>query len=536
MLMPIKRNIYAVGCPSGLFPMMKETAETVCGIQDAKWHACDAPSEEMRGFCIILFGSAHVAAVAKWAQDTEIILIADSPDMSYLRQGFVDVLAPPPDKERFAAAFSNMICRCTLRQQLCLRENQIETYFEISDDLLWSKDLSDLHIDVNHALADLIGKPREQIAGKHENEAYGLAPGEEGCKQSDLYVRSAGTKNSFEESLPGADGHQHHLHVTKAPWLDGQGRIVGTIGLGRDITAFKNQQTMFDRFLNDLELGVVIVDNEESVLQANRVFLDVLGLDGAEAVGQNIDELVRIKYERSKAWGPEDYIVFAEDGSKTVWTHSEFELSDYWDNQYGYIHIFQDVTQERALEDTIMNMAVHDQLTGLPNRAGMYKYFDALDKSRVATFLFIDIDNFKLVNDEFGHDLGDRMLKDVAGLFGNILRDCFTARMGGDEFLSILDGSMELSEVKDKTAELLLGIKRLTDYPERVLEIVSFSIGILFRCPLEEDLNSIIRKSDEGMYQAKWTGKNKFCIYSPDEYQKLQNKLMNKRQKRRQTR
>lgn len=532
MLMPIKRNIYAVGCPGGLFPIMKDIAETVCGIQDAKWHACDAPSEEMRGFCIILCDSAYIPAVTGWTSDTEILLIMDSPDMSVLRQGFVDALSLPLDKDRFAAAFSNMLCRCYLRQRLSLRENQLKTYFEISGDMLWSKDLSDLHIDVNHALADLVGKPRELIEGKHENEAYGLGPGEEGCKKSDVYVRTAGTKNSFEESLPGADGHQHHLHVTKAPWLDGQGRIVGTIGLGKDITDFKNQQTMFDRFLNDLELGVVIVDNEENVLQANRVFLDVLGIKADEAIGQNIDDMIRIKYERSKAWGPEDYIVTSEDGNRTVWTHSEFELNDYWDNQYGYIHIFHDVTQERALEDKIMNMAVHDQLTGLPNRAGMYKYFDALDKSRVATFLFIDIDNFKLVNDEFGHDLGDRMLKDVAGLFGNILLGCFTARMGGDEFISILDGSMELSEVKEKTAELLLGIKRLPDYPERVVEVISFSIGILFRCPLEEDLNSIIRRSDEGMYQAKWTGKNKFCIYSPEEYQKLQNKRQKRRQRR----
>ncbi|MEL7604072.1 MAG: hypothetical protein AAGU77_13030, partial [Bacillota bacterium] len=215
MLVPIDCRIYAVGCPGELISAMRKAAEEACAIQDAEWIVADLPEEEMRGYCIILFGPVHVSAVAQWTSDTEVLWIADQPDMAVLRQGFVDALALPLDKERFAAAFSNMVYRCSLKRRLDIREHQMETYYEISDDMLWTKDMADLHMDVNHILIDLAGKPREQIEGRHENEVYGLDPDAAGCKQSDLFVRTTGKMEHFEESMPGADGKQHHLRVAK---------------------------------------------------------------------------------------------------------------------------------------------------------------------------------------------------------------------------------------------------------------------------------------------------------------------------------
>jgi len=168
-----------------------------------------------------------------------------------------------------------------------------------------------------------------------------------------------------------------------------------------------------------------------------------------------------------------------------------------------------------------MGMAVKDQLTGLPNRVGMYEYFDTMDKRGKASFLFIDIDNFKLVNDEYGHIVGDRLLKDVAGLFRNVLPDSFTARLGGDEFISIVSGAVKRPELGKRAKALLSGIKQFPDYPEDVLEKTSLSIGILYRYPIKDSFNNILRKSDESMYQAKRTGKNKYCFYNPAEFPEL---------------
>lgn len=518
MLMPIQCRIYAIGCPEELISSMREMAEKMLDIH-GEWILSDFPTDEMRGYCIILFGTAYVSSVAHWASDTAILWIAEQPDMAVLKQGFVDALTFPLDKARFAASFSHMVCRCDLTRRLDLRENELKTYYEISDDMLWTKDAADLHMDVNHVLISLVGKPREQIEGKHEDEVYGLEPGAAGCKQSDLLVRTTGRIDYFEESMPGADGKQHHLRVTKAPWLDGQGRIIGTIGLAKDVSELMNQQTKFELFLDDLELGVVIVDNENTVMQANSVYLDIAGLAGKKIVGH---KLKKLKFEKSREFGTEDYIIPGTDGKEAIWTYNKFDLKDYWGKKYGYTYIFRNITLERKQERRIRMMAVKDQLTGLANRMGMYEYFDTMDKRGNATFLFSDIDNFKMVNDRFGHTVGDRLLRSVAELFGDVLVNSFTARIGGDEFISVVDGGIGRPELENKAKILLKSIKQLPGYPEEVLEIISLSIGILYQYPLKDSLNNIICMSDEGMYQAKRTGKNRFCFYVADEFYELQ--------------
>lgn len=519
MIMPTKRRIYAIGCPGELIVSMQEMAKEICDIRDAEWNVSDIPTNEMRGYCIILFGSAYLPAISQWTSDTAVLWIAELPDLSVLRQGFVDTLALPLDRERFAASFSNMVCRCDLKRRLDIRENELKTFFEISDDMLWTKNTADQHMDVNHVLINLAGKPREQIEGKHENEVYGLKPDAAGCRQSDFVVRTTGRMDHFEESMPDAEGKLHHLRVTKIPWLDGQGRIVGTIGLAKDISDLMNQQTKFERFLDNLELGVAIVNNDGIVLQANKVYLQIAGSTVEKIVGHKIKEL---RFKKSGEFGAEDYIIPGADGKETIWTCIKFDLKDYWGAQYGRTYAFRDVTQERKQEKKIRMMAVKDPLTGLPNRMGMYEYFDAMDKRGNATFLFIDIDNFKMVNDSFGHNTGDHLLRCVAGLFRKVLPDAFTARIGGDEFVSVVNGSVGRPELEKMTKLLLKSIKRLPNYPAELLNAISFSVGILYQYPLKDSLNSIVCKSDEGMYQAKWTGKNKFCFYDPDEFHKLQ--------------
>lgn len=519
MLMQMKRKIFAVCCPENLISIMRETAENMCGIRDAEWSVSDMLTEEMRGCCIILFGSAYRAAVFQWTSDTDVIWITEQLDMAVLREGFVDALGLPLDRDRFAASFTNMVCRNDRKRRLDIRENELKTFFEISDDMLWTKDTGDLHMDVNHVLINLLGKTREQIEGKHENEIYNLSPGVTGCSQSDVFVRTTGKTSIFEESMPGADGQPHHLRVTKAPWLDGQEHLIGTVGLAKDVTELMNQRAKFERFLDDLNLGVIIADHDGMVLQTNKTYLDISGQSESETVGHKIKKL---KFEKTREFGAEDYIIPGQDGREAIWTCNRYDLKNYWGEQYGNTYVFRNVTRERRQERKIMGLAVKDQLTGLPNRVGMYEYFDTMDKRGKASFLFIDIDNFKLVNDEYGHIVGDRLLKDVAGLFRNVLADSFTARLGGDEFISIVSGDIKRPELGKRAKALLRGIKRFPDYPEEVLKKISLSIGILYQYPIRDSFNNILRKSDQSMYQAKRMGKNRYCFYNPAEFSEMQ--------------
>jgi len=519
MLMPINCIINAIGCPANIIEFMKSVADKAYDKEELNWNESDSINKDMRGNCIILYGADHLQEVAGWLDDTAVIVLNYDMDVTMIRQGYIDVLPLPLDEGRFAAAFSNMITRGLLKKRFDMRENMLKTYFEISDDMLWTKDMNDLHMDINHILLKLVGKPREQIEGKHEIEIYGLDPNDEGCGASDNYVRTTGKTELFEESMPGADGESHHLRVTKSAWLDGQGRIIGTVGLAKDVTELLNEQTKFETFLDSVHLGVVIVDNDNQIIQSNSGFLKLIGKLNLDPVGQYFDEIIEKVFVKDSSFEQHDYILNnSTTGERTIWNLTSFKLQDYWGNHTGYTYIMQNVTREREQTRRIKNMAVRDSLTGVANRAGIYEFLDTLNKNDKATFMFIDMDNFKLVNDTYGHNTGDKLLKDVSAMFCRDIPDSFVARIGGDEFFIIVTGEHSESDIITIADSLLENISAFQDCSTGLNFSISLSMGILYQFRLNNDIDEIIGKCDKAMYEAKKTGKARYCIKHDDRY------------------
>ena len=184
----------------------------------------------------------------------------------------------------------------------------------------------------------------------------------------------------------------------------------------------------------------------------------------------------------------------------------------------GLVLTGRDVTERKDFERQLQQLAFHDSLTGLPNRALLTDRLErALERadrlfSRVAV-LFIDIDNFKLINDGLGHGAGDRLL--VA--FADRLRGCIragdsTARLGGDEFIFLLEdisASTEATEVAERVAEVLRAPLSVGDREV----IVSASIGIALHTPHRERTESILRKADLALYRAKAAGKARWALF-----------------------
>lgn len=288
MLIPIKCIVNIINCPPDICEFARK-AEHYCNIEGIEWNESKEITSDMRGSCMIICGDAIFKEVEQWLSDTAVLLISDDSDMAKIKSGVVDIIPETADMDRFTIAFSNMVHRGSLKKHLDIRENLFDTYYEISDNMLWTKDMRDYHMDINHILIDLVGKPREQIEGKHEREIYGLDPNDEGCGESDNYVRTTGLTNYFEESMPGADGQSHHLQVTKTPWKDGQGRIIGTVGLAKDVTDLLNQQTKFETFLDSMDLGVAIADKNGIIIETNdafRALIDKMVQDPVERVSK----------------------------------------------------------------------------------------------------------------------------------------------------------------------------------------------------------------------------------------------------------
>jgi diguanylate cyclase (GGDEF)-like protein len=179
-----------------------------------------------------------------------------------------------------------------------------------------------------------------------------------------------------------------------------------------------------------------------------------------------------------------------------------------------------DITERKKNESIIYKMAHTDQLTQLSNRAHFNQRFDetielAKRENKKLALLMIDLDNFKPVNDTYGHQIGDRLLQKVAGIFKKVSRDTdIAARIGGDEFAIIL-------VYPDNKKMIKLIAKRIVDEINKPIIIsehninIGVSVGIAIFPDDEEDKEKIIYKADLALYEAKKNGRNTFKFYEP---------------------
>ncbi|WP_338560659.1 putative bifunctional diguanylate cyclase/phosphodiesterase [Acinetobacter sp. KS-LM10] len=191
----------------------------------------------------------------------------------------------------------------------------------------------------------------------------------------------------------------------------------------------------------------------------------------------------------------------------------------------NYISIRTDITELKSSEDRLRYMALHDELTGLPNRRFMQEQMvhvieSGKEQGTHTALMMLDLDNFKNINDTLGHDNGDELLKMVA----TRLLECVTSkdtivRLGGDEFLIILPNLSENEEQAHLTVmEIADRVRnRLNDYFILNAQKIhtSPSIGIFNFKNMELPKNELLKYADMALYQAKENGKNCICVFNP---------------------
>jgi diguanylate cyclase (GGDEF)-like protein/PAS domain S-box-containing protein len=186
----------------------------------------------------------------------------------------------------------------------------------------------------------------------------------------------------------------------------------------------------------------------------------------------------------------------------------------------GIVLTLRDVTERKSLEDELKHQAFHDALSGLANRA---LFTDRLDHALARAsrslsslaVLFIDLDDFKLVNDTLGHAAGDQLLVAVANRLQGSLRSGDTAaRFGGDEFAILLEETPDREDARQAAERILLDLKAPFQVQDRVVTVYA-SIGIAYSKLGEEGPAEILQAADVAMYAAKARGKNCYETYKP---------------------
>ncbi len=184
----------------------------------------------------------------------------------------------------------------------------------------------------------------------------------------------------------------------------------------------------------------------------------------------------------------------------------------------GAVMTFMDITELKIAENKIRYMAYHDILTGLSNKTTLEKHFkEFVNKHEVGKFMsviFIDIDRFKNINDTFGHETGDEILKKLAKILSNVVKNHGeVCRIGGDEFIILARNKGDLNEIKtlvEKIQREILNKFIIDDINIKV----TLSIGASLYPKDAINFNCLIKKADIAMYRAKECGKNNFKFYS----------------------
>ncbi|MBQ8040180.1 MAG: EAL domain-containing protein, partial [Lachnospiraceae bacterium] len=153
-----------------------------------------------------------------------------------------------------------------------------------------------------------------------------------------------------------------------------------------------------------------------------------------------------------------------------------------------------------------------DYLTGLLNRRGLNDVWNALPSTFELHCVYLDIDNFKLVNDVYGHSKGDELLIFVADMLEDVFKDQLVVRMGGDEFCILCNGDIDKSDIEEKFPKLQTRLAE-EDFEGSIDNVLSFSMGVLYNQPVAAGLNTILLKCDDAMYYMKKHGKNGVVNY-----------------------
>ena len=286
--------------------------------------------------------------------------------------------------------------------------------------------------------------------------------------------------------------------------------------------------------------GIFLVDQNRDIIMVNQRYCDIVGFTKEELIGQNA-LCCHISQESCEAFG--EYFAKARDGEEVtleyfikkkgsdgIWTEffgSKIELDE---GQYGVIWSILDISERKLAEETIKNMAFYDPLTGLTNRRLLEDRLSMIiaNKQRNSNYgavLFLDLDNFKSLNDKFGHQAGDAFLIEVASRLLSCVRDVDTvSRFGGDEFIIVIDGLAEDKKTAEK--EILIPARKIlsklnepylitipgNDRPaDTIRHLSSASIGIsLFNKGDEKDI--VIDQADRAMYLVKESGKNNIIV------------------------
>jgi diguanylate cyclase (GGDEF)-like protein/PAS domain S-box-containing protein len=380
-----------------------------------------------------------------------------------------------------------------------------------------------------------LGYRRDQVIGTTFLAQFDGDVRERVTEQLDA-VKATRERKSFEAALKVEPGVERIFlwSVTFVP-QDRGGQLAC---VGQDVTALKQTEQAFTRqehlyrmLANNSSDLVGVHDLEGAFTYASPSCTTLLGYNQGELVGRDPYQL-----SNSDDWkGIQGAFAAARTGRHTrtalrlrntssQYTWFEMSVRPLYDNLGAIVQIqtsSRDISDQKAVEEQLSHQALHEPLTGLPNRS---LFMDRLRHAMIRgkrtggliAVMFMDLDRFKIINDSMGHEAGDRLIQAVARRLGAVVREGDTvARLGGDEFGILLEFGINQKDAEAVAKRVLQEIEPPFTFSGQEM-YVSASVGIAFSSPELEDPEDLLRYADVAMYRAKSEGPGKYRVFDPE--------------------
>lgn len=399
------------------------------------------------------------------------------------------------------------------KQKICFN-----TLIDSLPDLIWFKDRKGAHLIVNNGFCGAVEKTKEQTYKKGHYYIWDIPKeeyeqGDYVCLESEDIVMEARTTCLFDENVK-TKGGMRLFKTYKSPLIDANEEIFGTCGFAHDVTELQNISKELSIVLNSLPFAVVIEDPKGIVISVNPEFLRYFPNEKLEEGQSFADWKRKLLEEKSVQNGENIEIELNEGEDKTVLMYREAPVIDVFGEALGKIDIFRDITIEKKFGEQTLYAATTDFLTGLNNRRSLFLYLEEKKSCRQMTIITLDLDNFKQVNDMYGHKEGDRALVETSRLLKECFPDDFIARLGGDEFIVVQSRMITKDELQKEVSHMMETMHAYynTDDKFSRMTVSAGAAYSIIDTGLEHEIENLMQRSDKALYRAKESGKAKYVF------------------------
>ena len=288
-----------------------------------------------------------------------------------------------------------------------------------------------------------------------------------------------------------------------------------------DLTATTVSKSYFDHIIQSMADALIVTDSDLSITLVNHKVVELTGYEEGELVGKKVPFLLRNLDTSDLPQRETENMVRTRDGRTIPVVFSSSIISGEDGQRVGIVHTFRDITSHKKLETELIHRASHDALTGLPNRSHIARHLERILWDPTAAplpslaVMFLDLDNFKDINDSLGHAAGDQILAMISRKLENCVRTGdIIGRLGGDEFVILIENFPSRDDpiqVCERILKELQSSMQVLGHEVRL----SASMGIALAGPDLRPAGEILKAADIAMYEAKKHGKARYEFYHP---------------------